>query len=816
MSKQVVWVHEVGRADIAVAGGKGANLGEMVQVGFPVPPAFVVTAQAYADFVNSSGLRKQVEESLKGLNPDDNRALHEASERIRKLFTQAKLPDDLAKQIRDAYASLSKGTEGGAFVAVRSSATAEDLPEASFAGQQDTFLNVRGQEDVPKKVLQCWSSLFTPRAIFYRAKQRFDTDKVNIAVVVQKMVNADKAGVMFTRHPTTGAEQLIVEGALGLGEGVVSGTVSPDNYVCNPQGEAMQVTVATQENMYVRGPDGKTAVVKVPAAQRDARVVTDAELKQLVKVGKLIEKHYGTPQDIEWAIEKGELYVLQTRPITTIRGNGLSAPVATQGTQGKQAPSGEPKLLLKGLGAAPGIASGKVAMLKDATELAKVHEGDVLVTQMTMPDMVPAMKRASAIVTDEGGMTCHAAIVARELGIPCIVGTKRGEHRATSTLKEGTLITVDGEKGTVHEGKVEAAKPKAGSAPAAASKPGAAPSAAPIGPAAKTLTATQVKVNISMPEAIDRALSVDPDGVGLLRIEHIVLAFDEDALKLPRSGKTDAGDAYPRPVHPAWAITNGHREAYVQFLTDNFRKIVAPMDPRIVWIRTLDFPTDEMRKARGGEDEPHEHNPMLGWRGVRRGIEQEELLLAEFEAVKRLVDAGHRNVGVMLPLVQHPREIRRSKELASQAGLRPHIDCQWGIMVEIPAAAIIIDELLKEGLDFVSFGTNDLTQYTLAVDRNSQNVAHLYDEFHPAVARLIEHTIQECRKAGVETSICGQAGSNPKFVEKLVRWGITSVSANIDALPRVRETVARTEQKLVLDAARDWRAAQPSHGHPHG
>jgi pyruvate,water dikinase len=791
MSKQVVWVHEVGKADIAVAGGKGANLGEMVQVGFPVPPAFVVTAQAYADFVNSSGLRKQVDDALKGLNPDDNRALHEASEKVRKLFTQAKLPDDLARQVKEAYASLSKGSDGGAFVAVRSSATAEDLPEASFAGQQETFLNVRGEQDVLKKVLACWSSLFTPRAIFYRAKQRFDTGKVNIAVVVQKMVNADKAGVMFTRHPTTGAEQLIIEGALGLGEGVVSGTVSPDNYVCNPQGEAQSVTVATQENMYVRGPDGKTAVVKVPAAQRDARVVSDAELKQLVKVGRLIEKHYGTPQDIEWAIEKGELYVLQTRPITTIRGNGLSAPAQAR------APAGEPKLLLKGLGAAPGTASGKVVMLKDAGELGKVHEGDVLVTTMTMPDMVPAMKRASAIVTDEGGMTCHAAIVSRELGIPCVVGTKRGEHRATSTLSEGMVVTVDGEKGTVVEGKVETAKPKA--APQAAPKASA---PAPSAPGPKPLTATQVKVNISMPEAIDRALAVDPDGVGLLRIEHIVLAFDEDALRLPRTGKTEQGDAYPRPVHPAWAIKSGHREAYVQFLFENFRKIVGPMDPRTVWIRTLDFPTDEMRKARGGEDEPHEHNPMLGWRGVRRGIEQEELLLAEFEAVHRLVQAGHRNVGVMLPLVQHPREIRRAKELASQAGLRPHLDCQWGIMVEIPAAAIIIDEMVKEGLDFVSFGTNDLTQYTLAVDRNSEDVAPLYDEFHPAVARLIEQTIQVCKAAGVETSICGQAGSNPKFVEKLVRWGITSVSANIDALPRVRETVARTEQKLLLDAAR--------------
>jgi pyruvate, water dikinase len=796
MTRNVVWIHTIGKGDIAVAGGKGANLGECVQVGFPVPPAFVITAQAYADFVRQTGLGEQVAAILKSANPDDNKALHEASDRIRKLFTSTKLPDPLAKEVKDAYASLSKDGQDASFVAVRSSATAEDLPEASFAGQQDTFLNVRGDADVLQKVLRCWSSLFTPRAIFYRAKQHFDHDKVNIAVVVQRMVNADKAGVLFTRHPTTGQETIIVEGAFGLGEGVVSGAVSPDNYLVSAAGEVLQVTVATQETMYVRGPDGKTAVVKVPADKRSARVVSDEELKLLARVGKQIEKHYGTPQDVEWAFEGSELFVLQTRPITTIRGNGMSAPV-------QQAKEG--KLLARGLGAAPGRASGKVVILQDASELGKVHEGDVLVTPMTMPDMVPAMKRASAIVTDEGGMTCHAAIVSRELGVPCVVGTKRGGSPGTQSLRTGMVVTVDGEKGTVMEG---ALGQEGGAKPASAKSfaPQAAhgtPALARPAPPPKPLTATQVKVNISMPEAIDRAMAVDPDGVGLLRIEHIVLAFDEDALKLPRTGKGEGGETYARPVHPAWAIQNGHREAYVNFLFENFKRIVAPMQPRMVWVRTLDFPTDEMKKARGGDDEPHEHNPMLGWRGIRRGLEQPELLRAEFEAVKKLHDAGYTNAGIMLPLVQHPSEIRRAKALLREVGLEPHEDVEFGIMVEIPAAAVIIDLMVDEGLDFVSFGTNDLTQYTLAVDRNSENVATLYDEFHPAVARLIEQTIKVCRERGVATSICGQAGSNPAFVEKLVKWGITSVSANIDALPKVRETIARTEQKLLLDRARE-------------
>ncbi|HEV8361825.1 MAG TPA: phosphoenolpyruvate synthase [Candidatus Thermoplasmatota archaeon] len=804
MTRNIAWIHNVGKGDIAIAGGKGANLGEMVQVGFPVPPAFVLTAQAYSDVVKGTGLGEQVSQILKTINPDDNKALHEASDKIRKLFASTKLPDALARETKDAYKSLSKDADGAAFVAVRSSATAEDLPEASFAGQQDTFLNVRGDDDLLAKVLKCWSSLFTPRAIFYRAKHHFDHDKVNIAVVVQRMVNADKAGVLFTRHPTTGQDTIIVEGALGLGEGVVSGSVSPDNYLVSATGDVLQVTIATQETMYVRGPDGKTAVVKVPADKRNMRVVSDAELKLLARIGKQIEKHYGAPQDIEWAFEGGEVYVLQTRPITTIRGNGLSAP-AQQQQQGK-----DRKLLAKGLGAAPGRATGKVVILQDASELHKVKEGDVLVTPMTMPDMVPAMKRAVAIVTDEGGMTCHAAIVSRELGVPCVVGTKRGGSMGTQALRDGMLVTVDGEKGVVYEGQAVELQAKPAKAPPAsvqAAQAASAPSgpAPSMGVAAKPLTATQVKVNISMPEAIDRAIAVEPDGVGLLRIEHIVLAFDEDALKLPRTGRSEGGANYARPVHPAWAITHGHREAYVQFLFEQFKRIVAPMAPRPVWIRTLDFPTDEMRKARGGEDEPHEHNPMLGWRGVRRGLEQPELLKAEFDAVKRLHEAGLTNAGIMLPLVQHPSEIRRAKALLREVGLEPHTQVPFGIMVEIPAAAVIIDLLADEGLDFVSFGTNDLTQYTLAVDRNSENVAHLYDEFHPAVARLIESTIKVCTARGVETSICGQAGSNPTFVEKLVRWGISSVSANIDALPKVRETIARTEAKLVLDRAREGR-----------
>lgn len=762
--KRILWLTEIGRNDVATAGGKGANLGEMTQVGFPVPPAFVVSADAYGEFLRDTGLHAKIGEMLKGVNVDDNKAIHEASDRIRALLHKSAMPKALEQEIANAYASLSKPTGGDAFVAVRSSATAEDLPEASFAGQQETFLNCKGTADVVAHVQRCWSSLFTPRAIFYRAKQKFETDKVRIAVVVQRMVDAEKAGVLFTRHPTTGEDKLVIEGSWGLGEGVVSGVVSPDNYVAAPDGKILASNIMSKTTMFVRGKDGKTATVPVPADKKMGRVLSEEEIGRLVKLGKSVEKHYGSPQDIEWAFEGTELYLLQTRPVTTIKQPSKAPPPAPHA-----AAAGGEKILLQGLGASPGTASGKVVILTDAKALDRCKEGDVLVTPMTMPDMVPAMKRAAAIVTNEGGMTCHAAIVSRELGIPCVVGTKK----ATTLLKEGLVVTVDGEKGLVAEGAAErTAKPAAAPPPAAA--------VAPV--AQKLVTATGVKVNISMPEAIQRAVAVSPDGVGLLRIEHIVLGL----------GK-----------HPLQFVKEGKREEYVNYLVDNIRKVAEPMYPRPVWVRTLDAPTDEFRLLPGGQDEPREHNPMLGWRGIRRGLEQTDLLLAEFEAVKRLHAKGLKNVGIMLPLVQSPEEVRRAKDLLREVGLEPHKQVAFGIMVEIPAAALAIDAILDEGLDFVSFGTNDLTQYTLAVDRNNEHVARLYDEFHPAVGKLIQMTIEACRKRGVETSICGQAGSNPKFVEKLVRWGISSVSANIDAVTRVRETIAATEQRLLLDAARE-------------
>jgi len=423
-------------------------------------------------------------------------------------------------------------------------------------------------------------------------------------------------------------------------------------------------------------------------------------------------------------------------------------------------------VLLTGLAAAPGTATGIVRIITSGRDLDKVRQGDIMVTKMTMPDMVPGMKRAGAIVTDEGGMACHAAIVSRELGCPAVVGTKK----ATSVLKDGMEITVDGSKGMVYEGRV---------ALAGAAKPAASAGAGVV--VSKPITATEIKVNISEPDRAQAAAATLADGVGLLRIEHMILGL----------GKT-----------PNWYINNGKSEQYINELVKGVKIVADAFYPKPVWVRTLDAPTDEFRAMEGGEGEPHEHNPMLGWRGIRRDLTETEHFRLEVRAFKKLHEMGLSNVGIMLPMVQHVREFQKAKAIMVEEGLDLE-KIEVGIMVETPGAALTIEDFIEDGIDYISFGTNDLTQYTLAVDRNNENVAGLYTELHPAVIKLIEYVVERCNEAGVKTSICGQAGSYPEMAKRLVEIGITSISANIDAVAVVRETVARSEKIVMLKALRN-------------
>ncbi len=748
----VIWLSDLGKNDTPIAGGKGANLGELLRNEIPVPNGFVVDSRIFMEFIEKTGIKDDIKKILDEVDTENTDDLNYASQKIREEVESKEMLPEIKEEIKNAYNQLCEEEGEQVFVAIRSSATAEDLPEASFAGQQETFLNIHGPDDVVEKVRKCWSSLYTPRAIYYRVRHNFTHEDVSIAVVVQKMINSEKSGVMFTSHPVTGDKMCIVEAVFGLGEAIVSGSVTPDSYIYDRNKKEVVETKVAKKNFMLVKQDGKTVEVKLDDKKANERVLTDAELREVFALGEVIEEHYGWPQDVEWAIENGKVYITQSRPVTTIKGGTGEA---------EEELEGEGEVLIKGLGAAPGIGVGKVKIVLEEKEVGKVKEGDILVTTMTSPDMVPAMQRASAIVTDEGGMTCHAAIVSRELGVPAIVGTSKG----TQVLEDGSMITVDGDRGVVYSGKIKKEEKKEEAVTTAA---------API------ITATEVKVNLSIPDAAEKAAATGADGVGLFRIEHMVLGLNK---------------------HPMKFIRDGEMEEYIDLLARETKKVAKAFYPKPIWVRTLDAPTDEFRGMVGGEDEPIEANPMMGFRGVRRDLKEEEHFRAELRAMKRLADEGFNNVGIMLPLVGHPSEVRRAKQILHEEGLDTET-IDFGVMVETPAAALVIEEIIDEGITFVSFGTNDLTQYTLAVDRNNENVAYLYAETHPAVLRLMERVILICRERGVKTSICGQAGSYPNVVDKLVRLGIDSVSANSDAVKTIRETVAKVEKRIMLDESR--------------
>ncbi|MGD1004546.1 MAG: phosphoenolpyruvate synthase [Methanoregulaceae archaeon] len=755
----ILWLEEIRKEDIISVGGKGASLGEMASIGLPVPKAFVVTAQAFRKFLVETGLEPKIYKTLERLNVEDNEALEKAADTAKGLVLKAKIPTAIRDDIKKSYRKISTDD---LIVAVRSSATAEDLPDASFAGQQETYLNIKGETALLTSVQKCWASLYGARAIYYRAKQGFDDRTVNIAVVVQQLVNSEKSGVMFTSHPISGEPQTIIEGSWGLGEAIVSGSVSPDKYVFDQRTERIVDRLISTKKIEII-PDGGngTKLVEVGSDRQDAQVLADAEVAKLGMYGKIAEGHYGVPQDIEWGIVGDTIYILQSRPITTIGHK--------KGTQekaeGQSMTKVENKILLQGQGASPGTVTGKVVVIRDVKDTGSVKEGDILVTRMTNPDMVPAMKKVAAIVTDEGGMTCHAAIVSRELGTPAVVGTKK----ATSVLVTGQQVTVDGEAGLIYEGVFERAIQKQQAV------------VQHVTGTAQIVTATSVKVNVSIPEAATRAAATGADGVGLLRIEHLILGLNKT---------------------PGWFITNHREEEFVKELHDGIKIVLDAFPGKPVWVRTLDAPTDEFRNMLGGENEPHEHNPMLGWRGIRRDLQSPEQFRLQVEAFKQLWKEGYDNLGIMFPMVSHPDQFIQAKEMMRGWGVDVD-NVILGIMIEIPSSAILIEDFLACGIKFASFGTNDLIQYTLAVDRNNENVADMYQPKHPAVLNLIHNAIQICREYGVECSICGQAGSDPKMVEWLVEHGISSVSANIDAIAKIREAVARTEKRIILELARN-------------
>ena len=745
---------ELSSADVPFAGGKGANLGQLTRSGFPVPPGFVVGAPAYAVFRSETGLSERLAAVLDGLDVDDTAALQRAAEQAQQLVRESVVPAWLAEAITSAYDRLA-GSRDDTPVAVRSSATGEDTASASFAGMNETFLNTRGAAAVVDAVKRCWASLFGARTIYYRAKRGFGAADMDIAVVVQRQIASTRAGVMFTVDPASeDASRLVIEGSFGLGEAVVSGQVSPDRYVVDKaRGSIVVRSVRAKELTIESAPGGGTVTRALSSEESHRAVLTDDEVLTLANLGVAIEAAYGSPQDTEWAFDDaGTVWMLQSRPITTLGPSAASEPAS---------------VLLRGLGAAPGQAGGAARLLGALSDASKLHPGDVLVTHMTAPDWVPLMRKAAAVVTDSGGMTCHAAIVSRELGIPCVVGT--GD--ATQRLRDGEPITVNATDGTVLSGIA--------AAPAAQ----ASASASPTALAAPLVTGTRLLVNLSEPSQVQVAAQLPVDGVGLLRAELMIVEALDGA-------------------HPRTLLAEGRGEEFVTRMADGLNTFAAGFAPRPVTYRTTDFRTNEFRGLRGGEEyEPEEANPMIGYRGALRYTRDPEVFALELEAIGRVWDAGHHNLHVMLPFVRTARELALCRALMSDLIDRSGFEL-W-VMAEVPSVLFNLERYAALGVAGISVGSNDLTQLLLGADRDSETLADTFDERDPAVTDYLRQLIPRARAAGLQTSICGQAPSvHPEYAELLVNAGIDAISVSADAVDRTRRLIAAAEQRLLLDAAR--------------
>lgn len=767
--KNILWFEEIHKSDVGIVGGKGANLGEMTNADIPVPYGFVVTAKAYFDFIKENSLDIKLRQLLKSLDYKQTASLEQVAGQLQKVILNAKMPLKLAREIMVSYLDLpvkelkkaslvqkAKSLLKNPYVAVRSSATAEDLPTASFAGQQETFLNVTGEASLVKKVQQAWASLFTPRAIFYREEQKFDHLKVGIAVVVQLMVNSESSGVMFTIDPLNNDKKtIIVEAILGLGELIVQGSVTPDHFALDKETLEIKAKNISYQNVYLRKKNNKNLEIKLSKNNGSKQKVSDANVKKIAQLGKRLEKHYYFPQDVEWAIVKNKIYIIQTRPITTIKRSTKSMKSELHVDTSKQ------KVLLKGDPASPGIKSGTVKILASVNEIAKITAGDVLVTFQTNPDFVPAMKKAVAIVTERGGRTSHAAIVSRELGIPAIVGAAN----ATKILKNRAVITVNGSLGEVYEGSFIPGNTSYLKSTSLASK--------------KIIrTATNIYVNLATPNRIDEVSKMNVDGVGLLRAEFMI---------------ADIG------THPKKLIKEHKQKLFIDKLSTELLKFCKAFDPRPVVYRATDFKTNEYRNLIGGKEyEPEEPNPMLGFRGAFRYMSDPQVFELELETIKLVRNKyGFKNLWLMLPFVRTVEELVAVKKIIAGSGLYRSASFKLWMMVEIPSNVILLDEFCQAGIDGVSIGSNDLTMLLLGTDRDNTEVAREFNEENPAVLWAIEKVVKTCHKYKVTSSICGQAPSDyPDLVEKMVRWGISSLSVNADAIDHVRSNVYHVEQRL--------------------
>ena len=741
-----------------IVGGKSANLGELLNAGLPVPGGFAITTTAYKELVIETESKNQIHDLLNNLDMDDFDSINSCSAQIRELIEKIPLPEALISEIQSSYRSLGDDIE----VAVRSSATAEDLPSASFAGQMDSFLYIKGIENVLKSVKKCISSVFSSRAISYRHEKNFDHFIVLASVTIQKMLDPESAGVMFTLNPVTGAtNEIYIEGSWGVGETIVQGKVDPDSFIVQkPELNISSRNINTKKLMTIRGAtQGKFSIadrasateIDVPLDIQNKPSIDDNTVKLLSDYAVKIEKHYNKPMDIEWVLEKNshQIFIVQARPETV-----------------HSKPQNNNEIILKGIGASSGVSFGPVNVILDIKNTTSFINKQVLVTQMTTPDWTPIMKRASAIITQSGGATAHAAIVSRELGIPCIVGAKD----ATNILKTGQEVTVDGSTGCIYDGKVEIQNKSETQSSSFESE-------------SWPITATQIYMNLGSPDLIDKYKVLPFDGIGLMRLEFLI------ADKISK--------------HPLKIIEDNESDKFVNELFNGINKVASTIFPRPIVVRFSDFKSNEYRKLEGGEKyEPHEENPMIGWRGISRYIssDYQPAFRLECKAIKKLRDAGMSNVWVMLPFARTIPEVKETLKIMQEEGLERSDDFKVWLMAETPSLVIQADDFAKL-CDGFSIGSNDLTQLMLGVDRDSELLHSLgyFNERDPAVLKAIKSLIRAAHDNDITISICGQAPSlYPDFAALLVKEGIDSISANPDSVIRTRRSVAGAERKELL------------------